>query len=319
MGQGAQPNCVTTNLTGTNYGYYAVMVRDTGHWHADDRDAGWPGVQHLRDWGEYGTVGVYIVKINLTAMEIDDISLWQGFAPDFHDTIAPDQPDRDDAIWNWSNGTSLRTMMTQPDLVFFQTRKGTGNANVIAHYLTYPGLGRTQYDNWHTFLEHSGQTATPVGEWAGARKVPYYSATPVGYASKGRELVAGSGYKGTRDSRVLYDNYVEGTVDAPLMPSGVLSRYRSHPDFGHCVTERRAVAVGGVQNPLVFDHVFIMKAQRASPDTFITQGNTSRYSDPYAQTSFGLAYEFDWDFRTKWGSIPHPSGGDYFNWNWLSG
>jgi hypothetical protein len=318
MGQGAQPNCVTTNLTDTNYGYYAVMIRDTGGWHGDSRDAGWPGVQHPRDYGENGTVGVYIVKVNLTAMEVDGISLWQGFAPDYHSTLASSQPDRDDDIDDWASGTSLRAMMTQPDLAFFQTRKGTGNANVIGHYLSYPGLTRTQYTDWHIFLEHLGQTASPVGEWAGARKVPYYSATPVGFASKGRELVVGSGYTGTSDSRVLYDNYAEGAVDAPTMPSGVLNRYRSHPDFGHCVTEYRAVAAG-VQNPLLFDHVFMMKAQRASPDTFVEQGNTSRYSDPYAQTSYGIAYEFDWDFRTKWGSIPHPSGGDYFNWNWMSG
>lgn len=319
MGQGAQPSCVTTNLTSTNYGYWAVMVRDKGHWHADNRDAGWPGTQHPRDWGEWGTIGIYVVKVNLTDMEIDSISLAQFWPPDWHDTIADTQPDRDDDIWDWANGTALRAMMTQPNLVFFQTRKGTGTANVLGHYLTYPGFGRTQHSDWAGFLGGDGEYSLPIGEWAGIRKTPFYSVSPVGYTSMGRED-AGTFYTGDSDSRILYSNYTEDVVNIPLMPSGTIYNYRGHPDFGYCVIERRPVASGTLgQNPMTHDHLFLMKAQRATPYTFEEMGNSSRYSDPYAQTSYGLTYYPDWDFRTAWGSIPHPSGGDYFNWNWLSG
>ncbi len=320
MGQGAQPCCVTTNLTGSNTGYWAVIVRDIGLWHGDARDAGWPTPSHPRDWEENGALGVYIVEIDFDSKSISSISLWQDFAPDFH-TPPPDteQPQRDVDIYDWSNGTSIQCMMTQPNLAFFTERWGSSGA-VIGHYLSYPGLGRTQYDGWNSFIAGSQQRSVPMNQWAGVRKTPFYSGTAAGYAALGRQDDV-TEYTGTSDSRMLYRDYGEATVSPiPIMPSGMIQHYKGHPDFGYVAMERRAVAsdVPG-QDPMVDDYLFLWQAQRVTPNAFTEIGNSSRYTDPYAQIAYGVDYDLHWDFRTYNGSTAHPSGGGYFNWNWMSG
>lgn len=322
MGQGAQPCAVTTNLTGSNKGYWAVIVSDTGGWHGDSRDAGWPTPSHPRDWEEKGTIGVYIVEVDLTEKYISNISLWQGFGPDFH-TPPPDadQPQRDIDILDYSfMSAGKHAMMVQPNFAFFSETWGTdGHTN--GHYLSYPGLGRTQYSAWNDFVTGDGQYSIPSNAWAGVRKTPFYSGTAAGYRAEGREDNT-TEYIGESDSRMVLRDYGEATVSPiPIMPSGMISHYKGHPDFGYFATERRAVQPGVAgSDPMTHDHNFMWKAQRATPNHFDDNlGNTSRYTDPYAQTSYGLPYDFHWDFRTYAGSIMYSGGGDNIDWNWMSG
>jgi hypothetical protein len=313
--QGGQPSAVTTNLTAGNKGYWTIVVGDSGAWHGDARDIGWPGTQHPRDWGERGTVGIYTVEVDFDAKVITNIDLKQFWPPDFHNPPPdPDQPQRDTDINSWYSAQALTCTFVQKDLIFF-TENWTGHGGVYGHYLSYPGFGRTQNKDWNDFLGTGHEYSTPLGSWAGVRKIPFYNTSPVAYAAYGRENET-TFYSGPVDSRVMYKDYSQGTInEPPVTPSGMNQFYKGHPDFGYCVTERRA----SVPDPMNKDHIFMWKAQRGSPTEFEIMGNTSHYSDPYAQTSYGINYPLEWDFRTASGTVTHPSGGAFFNWNWLTG
>ena len=319
--QGSSPTAVTTSLTGGNTGYWCIIVVDSGSWHGDARDAGWPGTQHPRDWGEKGTVGIYTVEVDFDTKSISNIALVQYWPPNFH-SPPPDvsQPQRDTDIEDWADYQSPQCTFIQPNLFSFY-ENWDDHGGLYQHLITYPGFARGQNVNWEEFTTSPAhQYSLPLRQWGGTRKTPFYAGSPIAYTSYGRELVGGSGYIGPIDSRVLYRNYTEGSiVEPPVAPSGMNQFYRGHPDFGYCVTERRAVAPGPAQTPLTHDHIFMWKSQRASPTEFTEMGNSSRFSDPYAQTSYGLNYLLGWDFRTKAGTIMHSGGGASTNWNWLSG
>jgi hypothetical protein len=315
--QGSSPAAVTTSLTGGNTGHWCIIVLDTGSKHGDDRDAGWPEEQHPRDWGEQGAVGIYTVKVDFDSKTISNISLVQYWPPNFHDP-PPDvnQPQRDTDIADWAYQQSPQCTFIQPNLFSFY-ENWDDHGGLYQHLITYPGFARGQNVNWENFrTDPTHQYSSPLRQWAGVRKIPFYNTSPIAYTAYGRELVPASEYIGPIDSRVLNKNYIEGSIiEPPTTPSGMNQFYRGHPDFGYCVTERRAA----VNNPLTHDHIFMWKAQRASSTEFEEMGNSSHYSDPYAQTSYGITYPLSWDFRTKAGTIMHSGGGASTNWNWLSG
>jgi hypothetical protein len=211
--------------------------------------------------------------------------------------------------------------MLQSDLIFF-TENWAGHGGRYGNYITYPGFSRSQDIGWNAYAEEDGERSLPPGTWAGARRIPFYNESAIGYTSKGRVNDI-TEYTGDGISKVLFASLADSTIDIPppVMPSGKIDYYRGHPGNGFYLTSERAIQTGiSGRDPMLWDYHFMWKAQRSTPGQYTVLGNSSRYTDPYAQSNFNsTTYTMEWDFRTVSGTIIHPSGGAYTNWLWMSG
>ena len=322
---GASYSAVTSNKTiDNNVGYYAIMLKDTGFWHGDSRDAGWPGVQHPRDIEEAYNVGIYVIEIDFS--DLDDINVECrnfDFINQHSPLIAASQPDRDDDIVDYvtSPNPDFDVNMINPSLIWAQDRWDDHGGH--HHYWI-------DYASFLTLKKEGSPEVTPEeARRYGVRKVPFFAGTMDAEFHTPR---GNTGIQWTQETKfkTRVGASFGNAAPPPTTPSGQVIFARQHPDVGVCVTEQRAMAFGRGSpyddDLTVYDYHFMHKAERVSTTIFVVQGNDVLTDTPYtdspppigiARMQGAIPLNYYWDWRTLSGSTGTAAGGSSANWNFV--
>jgi hypothetical protein len=336
---GSSSGAMTRSKTGTNYGYIVVKCDDSGSWHGDDRDEGWdddPPVRHPRDYDEFESVGVFVVKINLTTQEIESVTGKNIPFAEYHDPPPdPEQPQRDiDLLAYKTEAVTIQHMMQTPNESWHR-HTWDGHGGEYWFWVSYPGLSVTAIDKEGDLPVSSTFLTRPKG----VLKVPFYTGTMQSEVHDFREEDLGpppswvgstAFYRRKSGSWTLVD-------EPPVNASGEIVIVRQHPDYGICVNEMRAQASGRGsifdEDITRWDYEFMWKAERANATTYNVQGsyNSDGLINPYdsgtwvgGEPPLGRTNEsqfrwkpLSWDFRTEFGSTSMADGGSSGIWNFL--
>ncbi len=320
---GASVGAMTRSKTGGNTAYILYLAEDGGQWHGDDRDPGWPGIQHPRDFEESLNLGFFVIEIDLTNQVIKTV---RGRSVDLaqHHT----NPPTDDAgILDYTlNATLFRLRTITPNELWIRHR-WIGHGDHYEFWMSYPGFGILEKVT--SILYPTNLQSVP----GGVLKVPFYDGSMIAEYSNLRQK--NNGPPPFWEGSTSFFNRSEVSSwrqinNLPVSPSGQIVLARQHPSFGICVNEQRGMKVG--RGPSFDDEItnwdydFMWKSQRASNGVYVVQGSAQGILDPYTASppivgrtneSQGRLKPFSWDFRTAAGSFGLENGGSSGVWNFL--